>query len=120
MNKLIALFAVVLGLTVPVGAQQWSYKKTLADITVSGTAASVFTAADVQAGAGHVQATRAECTLLTANIRVTADGTTPTTSVGQVLTPGNYIITGTDILLSLQAIRDDSTSATLTCVLYGQ
>ena len=113
------LTAWLLALTVPLGAQQWSYKKTLATITVAGTAASVFSSADIAAGSGHVQATLATCTLQAANIRVTTDGTVPTTSLGQVLTPGSYTITGTDILLNLQAIRDDSVSATLDCVLYG-
>lgn len=102
-----------------VSAQSWSYKKTLADVTVAGTAASVFTAADVQSGAGHPAASLAICTLVTANIRITFDGTTPTTSLGQVLVPGTWIFTGPDVLLNLQAIRDDSTSGVLSCVVMG-
>ena len=113
------ILALLLGLTVPLGAQ-YSYKKTLATITVSGSAAAVFAAADIQAGSGHPQATLATCALSTANIRVTTDGTTPTTSLGQILTPGSYVFSGTDILLGMQAIRDDSTSASLDCQLYGQ
>ncbi len=112
-------------LTVPLQAQ-WRYTKTLADVTVAGTAVGVFctigsaTCSDIDAGDGHVQATQATCTLVTANIRVTWDGTTPTTSVGQVLTPGAWVFSGTDTLKNLQAIRDDASSGVLSCVVVGQ
>ena len=118
--KLLVSLVLVLALGTASDARQWSYKKTLATITVGAAAAAVFTAADVQAGSGHVAATLAQCTLQSANIRVTTDGTTPTTSLGQVLTPGSYDFKGPDILLNLTAIRDDSTNASLDCVLYGQ
>lgn len=112
------LLACVLALTVPLSAQ-WGYVNTLEEITVSGTAALVFTAADVRAGDGHVQADLATCSLSTANIRVATDGTTPTTSYGEIVTPGNYTFQGNQILLQLRAIRDDATSAALNCTLYG-
>jgi len=105
-------------LSVSVSAQ-WRYVKTEAEVTVAGTAVALLTAADVQAGSGHPAAQVANCSLSGANIRVTYDGTTPTTSVGQVLTPGNYIITGPDVLLNLKGIRDDSTSATWNCIVQG-
>lgn len=120
MQKILGLLALVLVLTVPVTAQQWSYKKTAATVTVAGAAVSLFTAADVQAGSGHPQATQAQCTLTTANIRVTYDGTTPTTNLGLVLTPGVYIVTGTETLVNMQGIRDDSTSASWDCAIVGQ
>ena len=119
MMKRLLLILVLLALSVPVSAQ-WRYVLTLADVTVTGTAASVFSATDVRAGNGHVQATLATCTLVTANIRVAWDGTVPTTSLGQVLVPGAYVIQGTDVLLGLQAIRDDAVSGVLSCVLSGQ
>lgn len=119
MVKRMGWLVAVLMLTVPVSGQ-WGYINTLDDVTVTGTAAAVFSSADVQAGNGHVQADLATCALSGANIRVTMDGsTTPTTSVGEVLTPGNYTIQGNQVLLNLQAIRDDSTNATLSCTLWG-
>lgn len=119
MKRLTVMIGLLGGLVVPLGAQ-WSYTKTLADVTVAGTAISVFTASDVQAGNGHAAATLAQCTLSTANIRVTTDGTVPTSTLGLLLTPGQYTITGAQVLLNLQAIRTTSTSGVLSCVLYGQ
>lgn len=100
-------------------AQQWSYTANLADVTVSGTAAAVFSAADINAGGGHVQATQAVCSLTTANIRVTLDGTTPTSSYGQVLTPGVWVFQSNAVLNGLRAIRDDATSGVLSCSIQG-
>lgn len=120
MTRRLLTLAVLLACTVPLNAQNWTYKKTLADITVSGTAAALFTASDVQQGNGHPAASQATCQLVTANIRVTIDGTTPTTSLGTVLTPGVWFFTGPDTLLNAQAIRDDSTSGVLSCTIYGQ
>lgn len=115
-----SLILALLTLSVPVLAQQsWSYINTLADVTVSGTAAAVFNPDDVNP-VGHAQAQTATCSLTTANIRVTTDGSTPTSSYGEVLVPGNYVFSGTQVLLNLQAIRDDSTSGVLACTLYGK
>lgn len=105
---------------VPLSAQpQYSYSKIVAEVTVSGTAAAVFSASDIQAGSGHVQATIATCSVTGANIRVTWDGTTPTSTLGVILVPGNWTFQGTNTLLNLQAIRDDSTSATVNCTVQG-
>ncbi len=108
----------VLAFTLPVSAQ-WGYKKQTTELTIAGTAVALFTASEIRAQDGHGQATQATCSLTGANIRYTSDGTTPTTSLGTVLTPGVYVITGTDILLAAQGIRDDSTSATWNCSLVG-
>lgn len=108
----------LLALTVPVSAQ-WTYSKTATEVTVAGTAINLFTAADVQQGSGHPQAVQATCSLSGANIRVSWDGVDPTTSLGQILTPGQYVVSGTAVLLNIKGIRDDSTSATWNCILYG-
>ena len=111
------LLALVLALAVPVSAQQYL---TTTEVTIAGTAVNLFTAAQVQQGNGHPQATSATCSLAAANIRVSWDGQAPTTSFGEVLTPGYWVVTGPDVLLNIQGIRDDSTSATWSCTLnYG-
>lgn len=115
----VLILGLLLALSVPLSAQ-WSYKKTAAEVTVAGTAVSLFTAADVQAGNGHPAATQATCSLTGANIRVTYDGTTPTTTLGVILVPGIYQVFGNDVLQAAQGIRDDSTSATWNCDLVGQ
>lgn len=115
-RNLIPLFALILALTVPLSAQ-FSYRKTATEITVSSAAVSLFVSADVTAGAGHPQATMATCSLTGANIRVSWSGTAPTTSLGQVLTPGQYTITGPEVLANLQGIRDDSTDAAWSCII---
>jgi len=118
MQKLFRPLVVVLALTVPVLAQ-WSYKDTLPEVTVSGTAGRVFTDAQVLSGNGHPQADVATCSVTGANIRVTTDGSDPTTTLGEVVVPGNYTWAGNDVLQALRAIRDDSTSATMNCTVYG-
>lgn len=115
LTRLILILA-LLSLTVPLSAQSPSYV-TVADVTVAGTAVSLFTAADVQQGNGHGQAVSASCSLTGANIRVSYDGVAPTTSLGEVLTPGVWIVTGADVMLTAQGIRDDSTSAVWSCIL---
>ena len=54
------------------------------------------------------------------NLRVSYDGVDPTTSLGEVLVPGVYTVTGTDVMLAMKGIRDDSTSATWNCIVQGQ
>lgn len=117
-----ALYALILlgGPVTGWAAVQWSYVKTIAEVTVTGTAAAVFSSSDIVAGNGHVQATQASCSLSGANIRVSWDGQAATTNLGEVLVPGLYVLQGTDVLLNLSAIRDDATSATLNCVVMGQ
>ncbi len=117
-KKWILSVLLLVAVTVPLSAQ-WRYVKTSAEITVAGTAVSLFVSTEVAAGLGHPQAVVAVCSLLGANIRISYDGVAPTTSLGDVLVPGNYVITGTDVMLSMQGIRDDSTSATWNCVLQG-
>lgn len=118
MKRLLLAIAVVLAFTASVAAQ-WRYVKTAAEVTVSSSAVALFTAADVQAGSGHPAATVATCSLGAANIRVSYSGVDPTTSLGQVLTPGIYTLTGPDVLLNIKGIRDDSTDATWNCVIQG-
>lgn len=121
MTRGLLLLGLVLGLTVPVAGQQpaWTYIKTATEVTVAGTAVALFTAADVQQGNGHPQATVATCTLTGANIRVAPDQD-PTTSLGNVLTPGTYTVYGSAYMAAVKGIRDDSTSATWNCTIYGQ
>lgn len=115
------LLALICALCVStVSAQQsWSYKKTSAEITVAGTAIALFSSTDIAGNAGHPAATLATCSLLGANIRVSWDGVDPTTSLGKVLTPGDYTVTGNDVMAAMKGIRDDSTSATWNCVVMA-
>lgn len=108
------------GVSATLTAQQFTYKKTSADVTVAGTAIALFSSTDVSGNAGHPAATVANCTLSTANIRVSYDGTDPTASLGQVLVPGVYTITGNDVMLAMKGIRTTSTSATWSCIVQGQ
>lgn len=115
------LILVLLTIAVPLAGQpSWTYINTLPAITVDGTAGAVFDAADINPGSGHSQANLATCSLSGANIRVTTDGSDATTSYGEILVPGNYTFQGTQVLLALNAIRDDSTNAALDCTLYGR
>lgn len=120
MKRSLASLVVVLALTLPLGAQPtWTYQKTAAEVTVAGTAIALFTSADVTVGAGHPAATLATCTLTGANIRVAPDQD-PTTSLGLILTPGQYTVYGSAYMAAVKGIRDDSVSATWNCTVYGQ
>lgn len=115
MRQMIFALLGVLGLALPLAAQQYV---TIADKTVSSVAVTVFTAADIQAGSGHTQTTAASCSLTGGNIRVTFDGTTPTTSLGEVVFVGGpYVFAPSQNLINMQAIRDDATDGVLACVL---
>lgn len=118
MRKTLLPILLLFALTVPLTAQV-NYL-TLADITVSGTAANVFSSSDILAGNGHPAAQTATCALTAANIRWTVDGTDPTTNLGTIQVIGNWTWVGTNVLLNLKAIRDDSTSAVLSCTLTRQ
>lgn len=118
MKRLIVILVLCLTMPRVVDTQPFSYKKTAAEVTVAGTAIALFTSTDVQ-GAGHPDATVANCSLTGANIRVSYSGTDPTSTLGEILTPGLYTITGTDVMLAAKGIRDDSTSATWNCILQG-
>jgi len=116
----IALVLALCVSTVSLAAQQsWSYRKTSAEITVAGSAIALFSSTDIAGTAGHPAATLATCSLLGANIRVSWDGTDPTTTLGEVLTPGVYTVTGNDVMAAMKGIRDDSTSATWNCVVMA-
>lgn len=117
--RLLISLAVVVACGAVFDAQQWTYQKTAAEVTVAGTAIDLFTDADVEAGAGHPAATLAVCTLTGANIRIAADQN-PTTSLGIILTPGQYTVYGSAYMAAVKGIRDDSTSATWNCSVFGQ
>lgn len=85
-------------------------------ITVDNSAIG-FTAANIASPAKWGSRVRkAFCTLDTSTgpIRFTYDGTTPTTTVGHILTAGNYVvIEGEADIANFMAIRTGSTSGTL-------
>ena len=114
------LGAAVLALTFVVGLHAYDYT-TFKQLTIDATAGGIgFTATDIQAGNGHVQATQASCRAETAEMRYTIDGTTVTSSVGMLLEVGDVvIISGTQYLLNLRAIRTTSTSGGLSCTIVG-
>ena len=65
---------------------------------------------------GQAMATQAVCRLETAEIRYTVDTTTPTTTVGTLLEPGDTLtLNGHDVLSNFQAIRTGATSGVLAC-----
>src|SRR5689334_90629 len=96
--------ALLLVLSVSTLSAQFVYKKTSAEITVAGTAIALFSATDIAGNAGHPAATLATCSLLGANIRVSWDGVDPTTTLGEVLTPGVYTVTGNDVMAAMKGI----------------
>lgn len=109
---LFALLALTLT-SAPLGAQDpyFGYEQ----ITVAATAIG-FTAAKINTGAGHPQATRAYCRLETAEIRFRTDGGTPTTTVGTLLEPGDTLEVNDAIQLpQFLAIRTGGTSGSLSC-----
>lgn len=89
-------------------------------ITVDATAGGKsFTAAKVEpnGSGGGLQATTARCRLRTAEISFTYDGTTVTSSVGQLLEVGDYLeVTGHDNIMRFRAIRTGASSGQLDCV----
>lgn len=83
-------------------------------ITVANTAIG-FTAARITPP-GFNQATLASCRLRTAQISFAYDGTTPTTTVGQLLEVGDTLtLSGHDLLMRFLAIRTGATSGQLDC-----
>ena len=113
MKRLVTI-ALVLALTVPLAAQQYSYLA-FEQITVAGTAIG-FTAATINIGAGHMQAETAICRLETAQIRFAYDGTTPTTTVGTLWEVGEERqFNGHQILRNFRAIRTGGSSGQLDC-----
>src|SRR5438067_3609249 len=88
----------------------------LDQITVDATAGGVaFTAAKIDPS-GQPQAVQATCHVRTAEISFTYDGTVPTSTVGQLLEPGDWFtLTGHDRLFRFRAIRTGATSGQLDC-----
>jgi glucose uptake protein GlcU len=83
-------------------------------ITVANTAIG-FTASKIT-GAAFGQATIAICTLRTAEISYTFDGTTPTTTIGMLWQIGeSKQFNGHDVLVLFRAIRTGGTSGQLDC-----
>lgn len=61
------------------------------------------------------------CTLETAQIRYTLDGTAPTTSVGHLLEVGDTLtIQGRDNIVNFRAIRTGATSGTMMITFFRQ
>jgi hypothetical protein len=101
-------------LVASLGAQAVSYI-TFEQVTIAGSSIG-FTDAKVASGGGHVGATLASCRVETAEVRYTVDGTTPTSTVGVPLEPGDLIdVTGNDLIRSFRAIRTTATSGQLSC-----
>lgn len=106
----------VLLLVAPVAAQ---YRYTAFEQITVGATAVGFTAATINEGSGHPQATIASCRLETAQVRFTVDGTTPTTTVGTLLEIGDWLtLTSPDLLTDFRAIRTGGTSGQLNCTYY--
>lgn len=116
-RRLFFTLAAVLVFTVPASAQ-WSYVS-FEQITVSTTSVG-FTASKIRAD-GKPQATQAFCSAEGADLRWTVDGTTPTSSVGALLTNGSTLptINGHDNLTRFRAIRDAGTDVTMNCFYFG-
>ena len=94
--------------------QQFTYTAQ-EQITVAGTAIG-FTAATINVGDGHAQANTATCRNETAQIRVTVDGTTPTSTVGTLVEIGDtFQVSSNNAMNLFRAIRTGGTSGKLTC-----
>lgn len=121
MRRVFLVLALTVGLvSQATNAQDYSYKG-YEIITVAGTAIG-FTSTlitNVPTAQGTAQATVAICTLETANIRFTVNGTTPTSAVGVLWTSGSdKTFVGNDILRAFRSIRVGS-SAALDCHYFG-
>lgn len=83
-------------------------------VTVANTAIG-FTTTKIDPP-GRPQAAYAYCRLETAEIRYTYDGTTPTTTVGTLLEPGDGLpLQGHDSMQRFLAIRTGAVSGVLSC-----
>lgn len=114
-RRLAALSVAITLLTVPIAAQYQtlSFEQITIDNTSGGKG---FTAAKIWPS-GQPQADTATCTLRTAEISYTVDGTAPTTTVGQLWEPGeSKQLNGFQVLSNFRAIRTGSTSGGLDCV----
>lgn len=108
---LLVTYALLLAATVSLVAVSYSADE---QITVANTAIG-FTVAKITPS-GQVQATYAFCRLETAEIRYAVTGTTPTSSVGTLLEPGDTLtVQGHDVMVLFLAIRTGGTSGQLDC-----
>lgn len=86
-------------------------------VTVAATAIG-FTVAEYQSGDKKAQI--AFLTVETADIRYTYDGTTPTSTIGHLLTDGSSLtLKGAHDIENFRAIRTGAVSAVLSCTFEG-
>lgn len=128
MRTRLLLLALLVGLTLPVAAQQ--YYVVELKIAVAGSAVSFADAASsactsngcLTASSGHPQAVAASCALTAASgaITYTVSGATATATTGTEAQPGaTIVIQGNQNLLNFSAIRTGSTSGDLRCKISG-
>lgn len=128
MRTRLLLLALLVGLTLPVAAQQ--YYVVELKITVDNTARGFADAASsactanacLAAGSGHAQAVAAVCVTTASGGAITyrVDGTATTTSTGKEVQPGSTIvIQGNQNLLNASFIRTGATSGDLRCTVSG-
>jgi hypothetical protein len=87
-----------------------------AQVTIDNTAGGVSLPATLIDPTGAPQASQATCRVRTAEISIAYDGTAPTTTVGQLLEPGDWFtLTGHNRLFLFRAIRTGATSGQLDC-----
>lgn len=99
-----------------VRAQGASSYRAIEQLTIDNTAGGIALTGSKITPVGDLQATLATCTLETADIRYTVDGTAPTSTVGMYWTAGSSLSFAThDALLAFRAIRVTSTSGKLDC-----
>lgn len=83
-------------------------------ITVADTAIGFTSSNYMNSNASEVRASRAVCTLETAQVRYRYDGGTPTDAVGHVLNANDVVvIMGDDAIKNFKAIRTGGTSGSL-------
>lgn len=90
-----------------------------AQIAVDATVGGVALPSTLIDPSGAPQANQVTCRVRTAELSFTYDGTAPTTTVGQLLEPGDWFtMTGHDRLSKFRAIKTGATSSQLDCEAY--
>jgi len=90
-----------------------------AQVPVDNTAGGVSLPSTLIDPTGYPQANQVTCRVRTAELSFTFDGTVPTTTVGQLLEPGDWFsLTGHDRLSKFRAIRTGATSSQMDCTAY--
>jgi hypothetical protein len=108
------LFMVLVMLLIAVPAFATSFEQ----ISVTSGAVKTFTTAKITFS-GAVNPLRAYCTLETGDVRYTIDGTTPTSTVGHLLSAGGWIeVFGPTDVVNFKAIAT-STTGVLSCTYYA-